>query len=269
MRRFCTIFALLICFPALVRGDIIRLKNGGILTGKIIQQSSADIVFASSTATSTLQRESVAEIFKTSSPDEDQELLAKMGKTVSKMDIEKDYTAGQQKLDRFLETGIIVSAPQEKAKPRFFLSLYAGAARNVSRLSSAIPWGGLTGLRFDAPFAERFSMTHSAAGELLLCRYSSGPNTLSGGILSAGYSAGHAFGPAYPFFSLLAGPGLFRIDDSTSGAWKLTPAASADAGVRFSAGRFTITPAFRALYANDREAPLISASFILCAGFAW
>ena len=80
MRRFCTIFALLICFPALVRGDIIRLKNGAVLTGKIIQQSSADIVFASASATSTLQRESVAEIFKTSSPDEDQELLSKMGK---------------------------------------------------------------------------------------------------------------------------------------------------------------------------------------------
>ena len=269
MRRFSIILALLLSIPALVRGDIIRLKNGAVLTGKIIQQSSADIVFASSTATSTLQRESVAEIFKTSSPDEDQELLSKMGKTISKSDIEKDYTAGQQKLDRFLETGIIVSAPQEKAAPRFFIALGGGGARSFSRLSSAIPWGAFADLRFDTPFAERFSVTHSAAADLVLCRYSSGGNTLSGGILSVGYSSGHSFGPAYPFVSVFAGPGLFRIDDSKSAAWKITPAVSADAGVRFTTDRFTVAPSFRVLYANDREAPLISTAFLLCAGFSW
>ena len=71
------------------------------------------------------------------------------------------------------------------------------------------------------------------------------------------------------FFSLLAGPGLFRIDDSKSAAWKITPAVSADAGVRFTTDRFTVAPSFRVLYANDREAPLISTAFLLCAGFSW
>lgn len=269
MRRFSIIFCLLLCFPALVRGDIIRLKDGSILTGKIIQQSSSDIIFASSSATSTLQRESVAEIFKTSSPDEDRELLSKMGKTVPTSDIEKDYTAGQQKLDRFLETGIIVTAPSEKTAPRFSMSLWGGAGRNFSRLSSAIPWGGDAGLRFDAAFSDRFNLSHFIAGDLLLCRYSRGKNTLTGSILSAGYSAGHQFGPACPFVSVFAGPGLFRIDDSKSAAWKLTPSVSADAGVRFTMNSFTVTPSFRVLYASDREAPLISAALLLGAGYCW
>ena len=102
-----------------------------------------------------------------------------------------------------------------------------------------------------------------------MCRYSHGKNILSGSILSAGYSAGHSFGPAHPFVSVFAGPGFFRIDDSKSAAWKITPAVSADAGVRLTMDRFTITPSFRALYANDSEAPLISAALLLSAGFSW
>jgi hypothetical protein len=270
MRPYIILLATFLLLPAAAHSDIIRLKDGSALNGKIIQQSNADVIFASATATITVQRETIADIFKTESAAEDHALLEKLGKSVSKNDIEKDYYAGQKKLDQFLETGIIVTAPRDVSSAAFGLSLYGGPARSFSTLSSAVPWGGYAGIHLDARYTQNPpQLEHFLTADVLMCRFSRGGNILSGGIIAGGYTLGLKLKPALFIVSAAAGPGLFRIDDSLSPAWKLTAAAWADAGVRFNVERITLSPVVRTLYAHDSEAPLIGVSILFMAGYEW
>ena len=268
--RNATIFVLFLVLPAAARGDIMKLDTGEVLNGKIIQQSSDNVVFASSAKTLTVPRKSIVEVFKTSSPDEDRKLLEKLGKRVSAEEIKINYKAGEEKLEQFLSTGIIVTPPPAADGAMRGLSVYGGAGRNTGSFSSTLPRGFYGGARFltDACAGEtgfRWSFT----GDLFGCRFARRGKSLTGGVLTAGCLLGWQTGYGCPFVSGSAGPGVFRIDNAKSAVVRLKPAAHADAGlILFVQKNIMLTPVLRTVYVYDRDRSLTGISVLMMAGAA-
>ena len=261
-----------LALPAALHGDIIKLNTGEILNGKIIQQSSDSVVFASSAKTLTVQRKSIIEIFKTSSPEDDRKLLMKMGKSFSTDEIRTNYKAGEEKLEQFLSTGTITdknSEPEQTAAHALFI--YGGAVRTTDSFSSAFPWGSFGGIRFLGDACDGApGFRHSFTGDLSACRFARRGKSLTGGILAPGYLAGWQTGYGCPFFSGSAGPGLFRVDDGTSAVSRFKPTVMADAGVMFFvSNNFIVSPVLRMIHIYDRNRSLTGVSVLLTAGVYW
>ena len=200
----------LLLLPAQLFSDIIKLNNGDVINGKILQQSNTEITFASFSRTVIIPRSSIIEVFKTASPVEDIVLLRKMGKSPTAALIESNYTAGEQKLEQFLATGTIDATPAESCK-RFSFSLYAGAGRNFSSLSGTLPFGWYAGCSFSSIFTEiPHTQFHPLfVSDLSYCNFTKNGKSLSGTILSAGGALGYQRTKACYYLALSAGPGFF------------------------------------------------------------
>lgn len=265
-------FISFLALPAALYSDIIKLETGEILNGKIIQQSSDSVVFASSAKTLTVQRTSIIEIFKTSSPEEDRKLLVKLGKSVSTDEIRTNYKAGEEKLEQFLSTGTIAEKKTEPAQTaERALFIYGGAVRTTDSFSGTFPWGSCGGIRFlsDACSGDP-GFRHSFSGDLSACRFARRGKSLTGGVLAPGYLAGWQTGYGCPFLSGSAGPGLFRVDDGTSAVSRFKPTVMADAGlIFFASNNFIVSPVLRMIHVYDRSRSLTGVSVLLTAGAVW
>jgi hypothetical protein len=250
-----------------LRADVIITTSGTILTGKIIQQTNNEILFAGADSVQTISRQNAAQVYKTFSPEDDLALLAKLGISAQSDKVRKDYQAGAATLERYISTGEISATAAPGILPhRLGISAFGGM--NLGTLSSVLPWSGGVSLQYQYE-GFTFSRGFRATSTLFGYAAAAGNRHLAGSGLLLGVGYAFTEGPLRPFIDAHGGMGIFAIKGKSESSTTLKFIAESAIGLeyRFSRAFMSIAPLF--VYIPDTEAPLQCAGIRLGAGFAF
>lgn len=246
---------------------MIITASGMILTGKIIQQTNNEILFAGADSVRTLSREEAVQVYKTFSPEDDLALLAKLGIRAQSDKVRKDYQAGAETLERYISTGEIkASSPTETSRHLILISAFGGM--NTGVLSHVLPWAG--GAAVDYRY-NGFGFSRAFRSSIGIAGYyaASGKRKLSGVGLMAGIGYAFSQSPLSPFIDVLGGMGIFEVTGKERSAVGLKIMAEGGAGIEYQGSDFFVSIAPVFVYIPDTEAPLQCGGIRIGAGHSF
>lgn len=264
VRQFCfmLIFMMLIC--SRLYSDIVILKDGMILSGKIVEDKIPDYVKIVNThGPFTVKYSLIEGIYKTENFEDDISILHNLGINASEEDVRINYEAGENILKQQLKkTG--VSGPDDSSGINGGLDFFY--SRNSGNIKSEIPssMGISSYLKFSAGFLESAELLKISEIECSMGYLYSAEDQKS--IQSIFFSAGPVWNLSHSVrgfdlnwsLSGLMGLGYYSVKngDRESGGvkWNMTILA----GPEYNFSSVTVTPRFRFDYIYDSYAPFIS-----------
>ena len=179
------IVSLAFIFSSGVYADIVSLRDGTVLNGRIIERTSAGIVVRNYYGTFTIEHELIEKIQVTSSYAEDIRVLEQMGRSVNREEIKRNYESGvKNSIDRgrdSLGDGILSNRGCSISMTYFY---------TVGKLREVLPYGYSSHLSCDLGRGLIYERNHPAVpdvkAEIGYLRFVHNPARVTGFFLTAG-----------------------------------------------------------------------------------
>lgn len=101
--HFFLITCIVLIIPVISIADTIKVSNGSVLVGKIINETKDTIIFSNSYGTFKIKKQHLVETFKTESYQEDIQIYKKLNLKIYEAEIKRNYLAGLEKKEKSKE----------------------------------------------------------------------------------------------------------------------------------------------------------------------